>query len=110
MCIQSLDNIFTIFFIEGEREMIKKGKKFASLMLALMLVASGCGQTDTEVTDYGQSSGSDSETSVMEESAGKSISDMLGGEELSANKSFSIAGKSATVNVAYTTACACMPS
>ena len=81
--------------------MIKKGKKFASLMLALMLVASGCGQTDTEVTDYGQSSGSDSETSVMEESAGKSISDMLGGEELSANKSFSIAGKSATVNVAY---------
>ena len=86
--------------------MFKKGKKALALMLALTLMSSGCGKTETEVTDYGQISdseveSSDSSSGAVEESSGKGISDMLGGTELEASKSFEIAGVNASVDVAY---------
>ena len=86
--------------------MLKKGKKALALMLALTLMSSGCGKTETEVTDYGQISdseveSSDSSSGAVEESSGKGISDMLGGTELEASKSFEIAGVNASVDVAY---------
>ncbi|SEP89164.1 hypothetical protein SAMN02910369_00784 [Lachnospiraceae bacterium NE2001] len=85
--------------------MFKKHKKIVGLALALMLMTSGCGSTPTEVTDYGQTSESltseGEDGSAVEESAGKGITDMLGGTELEASKSFQIAGKNATVNVIY---------
>ena len=92
---------------------MRKNGKLIALLLAGLLSLSACGKTNTEVTDYGVSqnsesnsdSGSDSEasdsTSGIKDSSGKTLSEMLGGTELTFQKDFSVNGTPAEINVAY---------
>ena len=98
---------------------MRKNRKLMCLLLAGLLSLSACGKKNTEVTDYGviQSSESSDEsnsnsensdsseaseqTSGVKDSSGKTLSEMLGGTDLSYQSDFSIDGKPSEINVGY---------
>ncbi|MCR5104181.1 MAG: hypothetical protein K6B68_06965 [Eubacterium sp.] len=98
---------------------LKDRKKISCLLFAAMLGMSGltgCGSKSTEVTEYGLIQSADAEDAgndnndnksaenqdaIVEQNAGKCLSDMLGGSDLEFTKSFTLDGKSASIDVAY---------
>ena len=81
--------------------MKKKKLRLICLLMATLLVFSACGKKDTTVTDYGSESGESSDSDTPKTSTGATLSEMLGGEELTYSNTFNIEGKAAEIDVKY---------